>query len=345
MYEVVLLADTNNEGKEPELLKADAFRLRMTPDELMVNTESVLAPLAKLEAVIVPEKVLLPATASVLLSAAAPATERVLLKVEAPDTLNVLLNVVAPVTAKVPPTAVLPLKVLFPAMVWAPVVITPRAVADASGRLNVWVVPEDDMAKLVPLAPVANVCELPDSPFILLKNARLTLLLATPLMVELKLVPLKFITFELMILTFEPVTPLTEVLRLFAELVLLIEFTICTPELVCPFTVVDITLLALDMLIEFTAVVLAETPFTTLVMVFTELLMVCVVEPPPEVESADQEGDAAVPVFKSSELVLVLKMISPFAGKGMAFRCVVVIRGARNPLIVLLTSSMALVSG
>ena len=49
------------------------------------------------------------------------------------------------------------LKVLAPAIVCEPVVITPLAVALASGKLNVWEVPLDTIAKSVPLVPVDNV--------------------------------------------------------------------------------------------------------------------------------------------------------------------------------------------
>jgi hypothetical protein len=61
--------------------------------------------------------------------------------------------------------------------------------------------------------------------------------------------------------------------------------------------------------------------------------------------SAVHTGEAAVPVFTLNPLSVVLKISNPLAGNGMAFCWVVVILGARNPLLVLLTSSMALVSG
>ena len=62
-------------------------------------------------------------------------------------------------------------KVLLPAMVCAPVVITPLAVAEASGILNVWAEPEDEILKSVPVVPVANVWVLPVNPFKLVMAA------------------------------------------------------------------------------------------------------------------------------------------------------------------------------
>lgn len=61
--------------------------------------------------------------------------------------------------------------------------------------------------------------------------------------------------------------------------------------------------------------------------------------------NADQTGLREVPVFIMIELRVVLKMVSPLEGKMMAFCWVVVIRGNKKPLLVLLTSSIALVSG
>ncbi|RZM15360.1 MAG: hypothetical protein EOO88_43530, partial [Pedobacter sp.] len=58
-----------------------------------------------------------------------------------------------------------------------------------------------------------------------------------------------------------------------------------------------------------------------------------------------QIGESVVPVFTFIAFSVVLKITNPFAGRMMAFCCVVVILGTRNPLLVLLTSSMALVSG
>ena len=43
--------------------------------------------------------------------------------------------------------------------------------------------------------------------------------------------------------------------------------------------------------------------------------------------------------------MLVLNIVSPVAGDVMAFLSVVVILGIKNPLVVLLTSSIALASG
>src|SRR5882724_5073182 len=62
-------------------------------------------------------------------------------------------------------------KVLAPAMVCAPVVITPLAVADASGILKVCAVPEEEMAKSVPVVPTAKVWVAPVSPFKLVMAA------------------------------------------------------------------------------------------------------------------------------------------------------------------------------
>ena len=44
-------------------------------------------------------------------------------------------------------------------------------------------------------------------------------------------------------------------------------------------------------------------------------------------------------------MIVVLNIVSPVAGKTMASLSVVVILGIKNPLVVLLTSSIALVSG
>jgi len=41
----------------------------------------------------------------------------------------------------------------------------PRLAADAEGMLKVCVVPTDEIAKSVPLVPVANVCDVPLNPF------------------------------------------------------------------------------------------------------------------------------------------------------------------------------------
>ena len=62
-------------------------------------------------------------------------------------------------------------KVLLPAMVCAPVVTRPLAVAEASGILNVWAEPEDEIAKSVPVVPVAKVWVLLVKPFKLLMAA------------------------------------------------------------------------------------------------------------------------------------------------------------------------------
>src|SRR5438128_2262525 len=50
-------------------------------------------------------------------------------------------------------------------MVCAPVVTTPRAVAEASGILKVCTLPEEEILKFVPVAPVAKVCVAAVSPF------------------------------------------------------------------------------------------------------------------------------------------------------------------------------------
>ena len=54
-----------------------------------------------------------------------------------------------------------PGKVFAPAKVCVPVVTSPRAVAEASGKLNVCVVPEEAILKSVPVVDVANVCVAP----------------------------------------------------------------------------------------------------------------------------------------------------------------------------------------
>ena len=54
-----------------------------------------------------------------------------------------------------------PGNVFAPAKVCVPVVTNPRFVADASGKLNVCVVPEDAILKSVPVVEVAKVCVAP----------------------------------------------------------------------------------------------------------------------------------------------------------------------------------------
>ena len=61
--------------------------------------------------------------------------------------------------------------------------------------------------------------------------------------------------------------------------------------------------------------------------------------------SAVHNGLRGVPVLIITLLSVVLKIASPVAGNMTAFCWVVVIRGSKNPLVVLLTSSIALVSG
>ena len=58
-----------------------------------------------------------------------------------------------------------PVKILAPSNVCVPVVTTPRAVAEASGRLNVWAVPVLTIPKSVPVVPTAKVWVPPVSPF------------------------------------------------------------------------------------------------------------------------------------------------------------------------------------
>src|SRR5664279_5509028 len=58
----------------------------------------------------------------------------------------------------------------------------------------------------------------------------------------------------------------------------------------------------------------------------------------------DHIGLMAVPVLIIMLLSVVLKMVNPFAGNMIEFCCDVVILGSKNPLVVLLTSSIALVS-
>ncbi len=63
-----------------------------------------------------------------------------------------------------------------------------------------------------------------------------------------------------------------------------------------------------------------------------------------EIPNADQNGLRGVPVFNIIVFNEVLKMTNPVAGKIIAFCWEVVIRGIKNPVVVLLTSSIALVS-
>jgi hypothetical protein len=67
-------------------------------------------------------------------------------------------------------------------------------------------------------------------------------------------------------------------------------------------------------------------------------------DPGPEYK-VDQTGLAGVPVLTWQVTTVVLKIVSPVAGSVMASLCTVVILGIRNPFEVLLTSSIALVSG
>src|SRR5665213_543214 len=113
---------------------SDTFLLRSTPIAFAVTMLSVDAPLAKVEAVM------------------APVTPSV------PPIVVFPARVDAPVTPSVPPILVFPLNVLLPAIVCAPVVTAPRAVAEASGILKVWVEPDETILKSDPELPVANVC-------------------------------------------------------------------------------------------------------------------------------------------------------------------------------------------
>lgn len=72
---------------------------------------------------------------------------------------------------------------------------------------------------------------------------------------------------------------------------------------------------------------------------FTEMM------PEPLKASGVHAGTEGVPVFTLKTLSVVLNINKPNAGKGMEFCWVVVIRGARKPLVELLTSNIALVSG
>src|ERR1022692_1194354 len=63
------------------------------------------------------------------------------------------------------------------------------------------------------------------------------------------------------------------------------------------------------------------------------------------VTNCGHTGAAGMPVLTIKAFTVVLKINNPVAGKMMAFCWPVVRRGARNPLVVLPTSSIALVSG
>ncbi len=56
--------------------------------------------------------------------------------------------------------------VLEPVRVCVPVETRPRAVQEASRRLNVWVFPDETILKSDPLVPIANVCITHVSPLI-----------------------------------------------------------------------------------------------------------------------------------------------------------------------------------
>lgn len=56
--------------------------------------------------------------------------------------------------------------VLEPVRVCVPVETRPRAVQEASGRLNVWVFPDETILKSVPLVPMAKICITHVSPLI-----------------------------------------------------------------------------------------------------------------------------------------------------------------------------------
>ncbi len=60
--------------------------------------------------------------------------------------------------------------------------------------------------------------------------------------------------------------------------------------------------------------------------------------------NGDQFGLNGVPIFTAMEFIEVLKITRPVAGRMIAFCWAVVMRGIKNPVVVLLTSSMALVS-
>jgi hypothetical protein len=108
-----------------------------------------------------------------------------------------------------------------------------------------------------------------------------------------------------------------------------------------PFIVVVSVFTELVLPTEFTMDVVAATPLTVLVRVLAALPNVWLVVP---ITNGVHTGEAEVPVFTMNTFVVVLNINKPVAGKIMAFCWAVVIRGARNPLLVLLTSSIALVS-
>jgi hypothetical protein len=79
-------------------------------------------------------------------------------------------------------------KVFAPAKIWDPVDTSPRAVRDASGRLNVWTHALDTILKFVPAVPMANVWVVFVSPFrdpILLLNVFQSVAESAPVVVAL----------------------------------------------------------------------------------------------------------------------------------------------------------------
>jgi|SRR6185503_3197817 hypothetical protein len=173
------------------------------------------------------------------------------------------------------------------------------------------------------------------------KEFKLNAILATPFTVLVKLPPDKPNVLELIILTPPEATPFTVDVRVFVLEFSALELIKFTPAPATPFTTVESVLAELLLLTEFTIGEVALTPLTTLVRVFVTEPKVWVVLP---LTSGVHTGVIELPVFTMNKLVELLNISKPVAGKMIAFCWAVVIRGARNPLLVLLTSSIALVS-
>ena len=121
---------------------------------------------------------------------------------------------------------------------------------------------------------------------------------------------------------------------------------VCVPVVTKPLAVADASgmLNVCVVLLEEILKSVPEVPVANVCVVPVNPFKLVMPEPLPP-ERGVHTGLAVVPVFTLNTLSVVLKISRPLAGKTMAFCCVVVIRGAKKPLVVLLMSSIALVSG
>jgi hypothetical protein len=155
----------------------------LVPVRLVMNADAIVAPTAErlvvealvidafvtvrsvmnAEAIFAPVMVVVPTKSAPIVPEAAEKS------VVDAVVIVVVARVVVPVTTSVNTVVVArvvePVNVLSPAKVWVVVDMKPRAVADASGMLNVCVPAEETMLKSVPVVPIANSCTVSERPF------------------------------------------------------------------------------------------------------------------------------------------------------------------------------------